>query len=148
MTGRVEITAVDHVGIRVADAARAIAFYEKLGFAVRHRVAFDAVTILRNNAGVEINLIHNANDANGGRNVLMDMPVKYAGYTHVAFRVASLPETVATLRANGIEITQGPSSFGGGRVALFVRDPDRNVIELGGHVADEAAVPGLEPYRP
>jgi hypothetical protein len=58
---------------------------------------------------------------------------KYPGYTHIALRVASIPETVAALSENGIPIAQGPVSFGkSGQISVFVRDLDRNVIELRG----------------
>ena len=63
--------------------------------------------------------------------MLMEKPCKYPGYTHMALRVASVP--IAALKANEITITQGPASFGeDGQVSIFIRDPDRNVIELRG----------------
>ena len=140
----VTIDRVDHIGIRVRDFDRAMAFYEVLGFELKHRVEFDAVAIIRNRQGVEINLILNAK--HDEPNILMDVPEKHAGYTHVALRVASVGATIAALEANGIAITQGPVSFGeDGGVSVFVRDPDRNVIELRG--AHEN-LPGVTRYQP
>ena len=76
----------------------------------------------------------------------MDVRDKYPGYTHIALRVASISETVAALN-EGIPIAQGPVSFGeSGQISVFVRDPDRTVIELRGR--EQGVVEGVTRYIP
>jgi catechol 2,3-dioxygenase-like lactoylglutathione lyase family enzyme len=100
-----------------------------------------------NEHGVELNLVFNANAGDPATNILMDVRDKFPGYTHIALRVASIPETVAALNENGIPIAQGPVSFGeSGQISVFVRDPDRNVIELRGREQD--VVEGVTRYLP
>ena len=53
----IEIRHVDHIGIRVADLDRAVAFYGVLGFELVHKDPNDAVAILKNPDDVEINLV-------------------------------------------------------------------------------------------
>jgi lactoylglutathione lyase len=126
--GMIRIVAVDHIGVRVADAKRSLAFYGQLGFTPVYYDEHDPVIVVRNDAQVEINFIVNAK-AGEVSNVLMDVPEKHAGYTHVALRVASIEDTARALSELGIPITEGPKRLGDG-MSLFVRDPDRNVIEL------------------
>jgi lactoylglutathione lyase len=123
------IQRVEHIGIRVADSERSESFYRLLGFEPTFRGGPEPVVILENAHGVEINLIVNANRESSSTNVLMDVPEKHPGYTHVALGVASIDETVLELGRLGIAISGGPMALGGRR-SLFVRDPDRNVIEL------------------
>jgi lactoylglutathione lyase len=138
---------VDHVGIRVRDLDRALGFYRILGFELLHRVTFDAVAIIKNAAGVEINLIINANAGDPAKNILMDVTEKYAGVTHIALRVSSIEATIAALKSNGVAITDGPVKFGeDGNVSVFIRDVDRNVIELRGR--DQGAIEGVKQYVP
>jgi len=85
----IEIEKVDHLGIRVMDSDRAVAFYALLGFGDPYKVPDDDVTIIRNKHGVEINLITNGTNNNSGKNILMDVTDKFPGYTHVALRVTS-----------------------------------------------------------
>jgi lactoylglutathione lyase len=146
----IAVEKVDHLGIRITDRSRALAFYALLGFKVEHEVDFDAVIIIKNPAGVELNLIVNGVDRTGGRNILMDVPEKHPGITHVAFRVADIKGTIATLRENSITITQGPVTFGDGHVSVFVRDPDRNVVELRARMTEQEAkgIDGLVFYDP
>ena len=144
----IEVERVDHVGIRVSNADRAVRFYELLGFEVVERITFDPVIIIRNPQNVEINLIVNAAPEHDGSNVLMDIGTKYAGMTHLALRVSSIAETLGILKREGIEITQGPVMFGrDGHVSLFVRDPDRNVIELRARAENLAEIAELQHYE-
>jgi lactoylglutathione lyase len=69
-----------------------------LGFDLARRAPRDDVAIVRNEHGVEFNLIFNANAGDPDSNILMDVPDKFAGYTHMALRVASVPPTIAALR--------------------------------------------------
>ena len=146
----IRIEQVDHIGIRITDKTRALAFYALLGFKVELEVGFDAVIIIKNAAGVELNLIVNGVDATGGKNILMDVPEKHPGLTHLAFRVADINATIATLKKNDITITQGPVTFGDGHVSVFVRDPDRNTIELRARMPEGGAekIAGLVFYDP
>ena len=124
-----ELTAINHVGIRVMNLAASLAFYRKLGFEQVWAHEAHQVVGLRNAAGIELNLIVNADDSNDGRNILMDAAARYPGYTHVSFRVDSIGETVRRLKAHRIPIAEGPVKLGR-QITVFVRDPDRNVVEL------------------
>ena len=147
MPQTIDIERVDHIGIRVRDLDRALTFYRVLGFALMQRSENDDVAIIRNERGVELNLVFNANAGDPAADILMDVPKKFAGYTHIALRVTSIPATIAALQANRIAITQGPVSFGDAvHVSVFVRDPDRNVIELRGR--DQGPVEGVTRYQP
>jgi lactoylglutathione lyase len=145
----INIDRVDHIGIRVADLDRARDFYRIFGFKELRAADNDDVVVMKNSRNVEINIIFNANNTNDNKNILMDVPDKYPGYTHVAFRVESIAKTVESLNENGIEITQGPVAFGAdGHVSVFLRDPDRNTIELRGRAEDLSKLGGVEQYEP
>lgn len=130
----INITQVDHLGIRVGDIGRATAFYHQLGFALVSDAGYENghPVILKHPSGVVINLLGPAT-AGADSNILMDVDAKHAGYTHVALRVQSIEATVAALGRMGIAITGGPDRFSDDMTSLFIRDPDRNVIELTEH---------------
>ena len=127
-----DILKVDHVGIRIRDRGRSVAFYGQLGFELVADAGFDDghPVILRHPSGLVLNLL-GPSTVDKDENILMDVDARYAGYTHIALQVSSLDQTEATLRELGIEITGG-FEFKGMR-AVFIRDPDRNVIELDHH---------------
>lgn len=124
-----DIKKIDHVGIRVRDRDRAVAFYTSLGFAVVSEGVFGKghPVIMEHPSGVVINVLGPATGTDGP-NVLMDADDKPPGYTHMALHVGSLEEVRTFMAEHGIPIT-GQIAFGDLR-AVFVRDPDRNVIEF------------------
>ena len=147
MNQTIAIERVDHIGIRVRNLDRALNFYRVLGFNLLRRADGDDVAIIRNENGVELNLVFNANAGDPSANVLMDAPDKYPGYTHIALRVASIRSAIAVLKENDIAITQGPVSFSDSmQVSVFIRDPDRNVVELRGR--DQGPIEGVTRYVP
>jgi lactoylglutathione lyase len=123
------ITGFAHVGIRVRDLEVSRAFYGGLGFRfVAGPVGPEPVAILEHPSGTTINFILNA-DSPQVENVLMDMPAKHPGYTHMALSVTDVDAVVMELAQQDITMTEGPVDFPGAR-AVFVRDPDNNVIEF------------------
>lgn len=125
------ITAIDHIGIRVSDLSTARSFYEKLGFDfIEGPIGPEPVAIMKHPSGVVINFILNA-DVCPEDNILMDIPQRHAGYTHIALQVNNLDEVKLTLDNLEIYITEGPIDFGNNHgSSLFIRDQDRNVIEF------------------
>jgi lactoylglutathione lyase len=130
MTSPIQLTGIAHIGIRVHDLARSVQFYELLGFTkTAGPVGPEPVAILDHPSGIELNLIINAPIASEP-NVLMDVPVKHSGITHIALLCPDLELAKSRLEAAGIAISGGPIQFMPGARGMFVRDPDRNVIEL------------------
>jgi lactoylglutathione lyase len=124
------IQGLDHIGIRVTDFDSAISFYGQFGFDLIREDMDERVVVMLHRSGVVINLLDSAVKLNKASNVLMDETVKYAGYTHAAFRVTDIAQAVRQLELLGIDITEGPVSFGDGKTSIFFRDQDRNVIEF------------------
>ncbi|MBT8124681.1 MAG: VOC family protein [Gammaproteobacteria bacterium] len=125
-----EIFGINHVGIRVSDLAEARQFYEQLGFEfLVGPVGPEPVAIMEHSSGVNINLILNA-DSGITENILMDIPERHPGYTHIALDVTDIEAVESEIKTLGIEITEGPITLPDGGVMFFIRDQDRNVIEF------------------
>jgi catechol 2,3-dioxygenase-like lactoylglutathione lyase family enzyme len=131
-----DIVKVDHVGIRVSDKDRSIAFYERLGYSVMADAGFEDghPIIMQHSSGLVLNLLGPATGM-AGENVLMDVDDKFPGYTHVALHIESVEAAGALVEKLGIAIT-GRHKFKGIE-SIFIRDPDRNVIELVQHTGPD-----------
>lgn len=118
------------MGVRVGELARARDFYEKIGFRfVVGPIGNEPVAIMDHPSGMCLNLVINA-VTSGDPNILMDVAEKHPGFTHIALFVEDLRVTEKFFIDEGIVITEGPVTFPDGTQALFVRDPDGNVIEF------------------
>ncbi|CAD5106199.1 VOC family protein [Zestomonas carbonaria] len=124
------IIAYDHIGIRVSDKDRAMSFYQALGFVESASFPLFEANEMLSPDGVRINLIFNGARVPDAHNVLLDAPVKLPGVTHPAFIVDDLHALEAWLDEQGIVVTEGPHHIGPRRIALFIRDPDGNVLEF------------------
>ena len=131
------IESVNHIGIRISDKVTSIDFYTTLGFELLADAGFDDghPVIMKHPSGVVLNLLGPATIADQS-NILMDVEDKYTGITHFALTVSSLDDAKTFMADKDIKIT-GSFSFGA-MSAIFIRDPDRNVIELDAYIAGES----------
>lgn len=126
-----DISHFDHIGIRISDREASVAFYELLGFKLIADGGYEDghPLVMLHPSGLNINLLGPAT-AKAGVNVLMDDPEKFPGITHLAVKVKDAEATENFVKNSDIAIT-GRREFRGTRT-IFIRDPDRNVLELVG----------------
>jgi len=125
-----QITGINHVGLRVRDLAISRAFYERLGFDfIIGPVGPEPVAIMEHPSGVNINFILNAAASSAPENILMDIPVKHPGYTHIALEVSDLEAVERQLGDLAVPVTE-KVVLPDGATLIFIRDPDANVIEF------------------
>ena len=125
-----QITRINHVGLRVRELETARAFYEKLGFEfIVGPIGPEPVAVMEHPTGINLNFILNASADASEKNLLMDVPEKHTGYTHIALEITDAGEVEKQLAANDIPITE-TVSLPDGRLFFFVREPDGNVIEF------------------
>lgn len=113
-----------HLGLRVTDLDRSLAFYTALGYAVLGRVPeteFGSLTMLKlpDDPFVSLELVHDP-----------ARPVADAGaVNHLVIQVDDLVATIADLVANGVE-AEPPAELGPGMHTSWLTDPDGYRIEL------------------
>jgi lactoylglutathione lyase len=116
-----------HVGLRVADPERAVAFYTAVGYEVVGRVPetpAGQLTMLKlpgdDVVSVELVFDRRQTDREWG-----------TGLSHLVVSVESMDATVADLRTKGIEIAEPESPDGSADfMTAWITDPDGNRIEL------------------
>jgi catechol 2,3-dioxygenase-like lactoylglutathione lyase family enzyme len=108
-------------------------FYAVLGFEkTRGPIGPEPVAIAMHRTAsppLELNLVLNA-PVPSTPNVLMDVPVKAPGITHIALSCPDIAAAARAIEAAGFTVKDGPIRFPDGSNAIFVRDPDGVVIEL------------------
>lgn len=115
-----------HLGLRVSDLERSVAFYTGVGYEVVGTVpetAFGSLTMLMlpGDEFVSLELVHNP--ARG--------EVDPGGLNHFVIHVAAMHETVARLAEQGIEAEPPASPDGSdGFWTAWLTDPDGYLIEL------------------
>jgi len=125
-----QIVGINHVGLRVRNLETTRSFYELLGFVfLMGPVGPEPIAVMEHPSGVNINFILNAAPGSSPENILMDVPDKHPGFTHVALEVEDLEAVRQQLDDHQIAIT-GTGGLPDGTAFIFIRDPDGNVIEL------------------
>jgi lactoylglutathione lyase len=115
-----------HVGLRVTDLKRSLAFYAAVGYEVVGEVPateFGSLTMLKlpGDEFVSLELVHDpARDR-----------VEPGGLNHLVIKVEVMRETIAQLAAGGVE-AESPSSPDGSEhfLTAWLTDPDGYRIEL------------------
>ncbi len=117
-----QITRCLHVAILVSDLAKAEHFYGTILSLQKVDRPLKFPGVWYEIEGFQIHLMTNASPGAELKDI-----EKWGRNRHVAFSVADLTAAKEQLLSHGYEIQMSAS----GRPAVFTRDPDGNVIELG-----------------
>ena len=113
-----------HVGLRVTDLGRSLAFYTAIGYEVVGRVpetSIGQLTMLKlpDDEFVTVELVHDGNPVDRGTDV-----------SHFVVQVESMADTLAGLADHGIEPVAPGQESDDGLKTTFIADPDGRRIEL------------------
>jgi lactoylglutathione lyase len=113
-----------HVGLRVTDLERSLAFYEAVGYEVVGSVLDTPIghlTMLKlpDDEFVTIELVHDAEPVERGTDV-----------SHLVVKVESMADTLAALAVHGIEPVEPGRQREDGLATAFIADPDGRRMEL------------------
>lgn len=121
------LVGTDHVGVRVADMERSIAFYTNvLGLRVTKRVNVRALELAfleipGTASATQVELVAGATDHSPSDGLV----------NHVAFAVTDIDAGIKRLRAHGVALlSEGPITLWEGKRIVFFRGPDGERLEL------------------
>lgn len=118
------VTGLDHLVLNVADARRSLEFYSGvLGLEALRLGEWEAGTVPFVSVRIDPDTIID----------LMELERAGENLDHFCMVVDDLEEVLVVLAAADIEIETGPVSRWGARgmgESIYLRDPDRNVVEL------------------
>ncbi len=123
------------VNLSVASLDASLRWYrEKFGFETRFRQAYPKFGLelaFLTVGDFEIELIQHSAAQAGARNPDPPHHAKLRGITHFSFRVPDVDEMIKELKAKGVPIEWGPTSFEDANMkVVFIRDPDGNLIKF------------------
>jgi lactoylglutathione lyase len=116
-----------HVGLRVADLERSLAFYTAVGYQVVGEVPdteLGHLTMLKlpGDEFVSVEIVHDPEGAAVGADTRL---------SHLVVQVASLDATVTTLASKGVDVDPPPAPGRSDDLrTTWIVDPDGNRIEL------------------
>ena len=119
--------AIDHVGVRVTDIARAVAFYERLGFTHAYRDDRGS-TLIAGNAKLFLFTSRDgpAPEAEHSPGSLRTPP----GIDHITLVVPDVDRVHTELRARGVTFVGEPADRDWGARLVGLDDPDGNSLYL------------------
>jgi len=112
----IPVKSIDHLCIYTRDLDRSVEFYELLGFTGEANRGYNGEkpVVLRHYSGVAIHLLNQEH--------------RDHGHAHIALQIGSLAQTRAFLEYNDIALVD--SGDIGEKGAIYINDPDDNLIEL------------------
>ena len=127
-----------HLGVVCSDVNRSRDFYKQFGFQEKgennnnnNNKDSSSGIIISNEAGLRLHLFQTSRPHPNNENILMDHPdEKFPGHTHMSFGVGSVPGVQNYFDSQSIPLSGTRGFPGKGTVAIFVRDPDRTVLEF------------------
>ncbi|HEY7044879.1 MAG TPA: VOC family protein, partial [Nocardioidaceae bacterium] len=113
-----------HIGLRVTDRGRSLAFYTAIGYEVVGSVPETPIghlTMLKlpDDEFVTVELVHDGNAVDRGTDV-----------SHLVVQVESMGDVLGALAAHGIEPVAPGQESDDGMKTTFIADPDGRRIEL------------------